>query len=69
NAARAAGAVIREQTEIIGYRRDDAGFVLESRTGEEFRAKVLLNTAGFWGGAVAAAFGETVPIQPLSPNK
>ncbi|MBN8942565.1 MAG: FAD-binding oxidoreductase [Rhizobiales bacterium] len=68
NAARVAGAVIREQTEIIGYRRDDTGFVLESRAGEEFRAKVLLNTAGFWGGAVAAAFGEAVPIQPLSPN-
>jgi sarcosine oxidase subunit beta len=33
-----------------------------------FTAPVLLNTAGFWGGAVAAAFGESVPVAPLSPN-
>jgi sarcosine oxidase subunit beta len=29
---------------------------------------VLLNTAGFWGGAVAAAFGEMVPVSPRAPN-
>ena len=34
----------------------------------EFRAPVLLNTAGFWGAAVAARFGEAVPCTPLSPN-
>lgn len=66
-AARHAGAEIRERCEVTGYAHDGAGFALEA-DGMRFTAPVLLNTAGFWGGAVAAAFGETVPVSPLSPN-
>jgi sarcosine oxidase subunit beta len=68
NAARKAGALIREHSEVVAYGRDGDSFVLRSRSGEEFRAPVLLNTAGFWGGAVAEAYGEAVPVAPLSPN-
>ena len=68
HAARAAGAAIRERTEIVAQAHDGEGFVLRSRDGEEFRAALLLNMAGFWGGKVAAAFGEKVPITPLAPN-
>jgi sarcosine oxidase subunit beta len=66
-AARRAGAEIRERCEVTGYAHDGAGFALEA-DGMRFTAPVLLNTAGFWGGGVAAAFGETVPVSPLSPN-
>nr|WP_305123464.1 FAD-binding oxidoreductase [Roseomonas sp. GC11] len=67
-AARAAGAEIREHCAITDFAREEGGFVLRSAAGEEFRAPLLLNVAGFWGGAVAEAFGEAVPITPLSPN-
>ncbi|SJZ38072.1 sarcosine oxidase subunit beta [Enhydrobacter aerosaccus] len=68
HAARAAGAAVHEQTEITSYDRLNGRFVLKARNGAEFRAPILVNMAGYWGGAVAAAFGEAVPIEPLSPN-
>jgi sarcosine oxidase subunit beta len=66
-AARAAGAELLEQHEVTAMARDGAGFVVEAG-GNGFAAPVLLNCAGFWGGKVAAAFGEPVPIEPLHPN-
>ena len=44
-----------------------AGFRVEA-AGRAFEAPVLLNCAGFWGGRVAAQFGEPVPVYPLNPN-
>lgn len=67
-AARAAGATIREHTEIVRCAHATGRFVLEAKNGETFHAPVLLNMAGYWGGAIAASFGEAVPIVPLSPN-
>lgn len=67
-AARAAGADVREHAEVVVHANDGRRFSLRTRAGETFTAPVLLNTAGFWGGSVAAAFGEPVPIEPLSPN-
>ncbi len=67
-AARAAGATIHEHALVTSYAYTDGSFVLGTSNGAEFRAPVLLNTAGYWGGAVAAAFGEAVPVRPLSPN-
>jgi len=67
-AAGAAGAEIREHTKVVSHRYTAGRFELTSEAGESFRAPVLLNMAGFWGGAVAEAFGEPVPIRPLSPN-
>ncbi|CAH2603613.1 FAD-binding oxidoreductase [Rhodovastum atsumiense] len=68
HAARAAGADIREHTRVVDLAHDSSGFTLRSEADESFHAPVLLNMAGFWGGAVAARFGEAVPIRPLSPN-
>lgn len=68
NAARAAGADIREHAEVVAHAHDGARFTLRTKAGDTFAAPVLLNMAGFWGGAVAEAFGEAVPIAPLSPN-
>jgi sarcosine oxidase subunit beta len=66
-AARAAGAVVVERAEARGLAHDGALFQVEA-AGQRYRAPWLINTAGFWGGAVAEAFGEPVRISPLSPN-
>ncbi|MBR0680411.1 FAD-binding oxidoreductase [Roseomonas eburnea] len=68
NAARAAGAVIREHAEVVAHHHDGARFTLRTKSGEAFSAPLLLNMSGYWGGAVAAAFGEPVPVAPLAPN-
>jgi len=67
-AARDAGATLHERTEVMDYAHDGADFRLRTAAGDVFVAPVLLNLAGFWGGRVAEAFGEAVPIVPLSPN-
>lgn len=67
-AARKAGADIREQTEVVSHQHDGAMFRVTSRAGEVFTAPVLVNAAGFWGGRVAEAFGESVPVTPMCPN-
>jgi sarcosine oxidase subunit beta len=66
-AAREAGATILEGHAVTALARQGGDFVVEA-AGTAFAAPVLLNCAGFWGGEVAAAFGEPVPIQPLHPN-
>ncbi len=63
-AARAAGAILLEGHAVTGIA---PGFVVEAK-GQSFTAPVLLNTGGFWGGQVAAQFGEPVPITALNPN-
>ncbi len=68
NAARAAGADIREHAEVVAHEHDGTRFTLRTKQGEAFSAPVLLNMAGYWGGAVAQRFGEAVPIAPLAPN-
>jgi sarcosine oxidase subunit beta len=66
-AARNAGADIREVTPVGNLIHDGTQFIVTS--GEhEFRTRYLVNTAGYWGGAVAKAFGEQVPVSPLNPN-
>jgi sarcosine oxidase subunit beta len=67
-AARDAGATVLERTEVLDYAHDGGLFRLRAVDGREFTAPVLLNMAGFWGGRIAEAFGEPVPVKPLSPN-
>ena len=66
-AARAAGATILEHHGVTALAHDGEEFHATA-AGTEFRAPWLLNCAGFWGGEVAARFGEPVPIQKLHPN-
>ena len=66
-AARQAGATILEQTAVTACRREAGHFVVEAG-GIRYSADRLVNTAGFWGGQVAAWFGETVPIRHHTPN-
>ncbi|MDH2341874.1 FAD-binding oxidoreductase [Bradyrhizobium sp. SSUT18] len=66
-AARDRGADIREFMPVNNLTHDGTQFIV--RSGEnEFRAQYIVNTAGYWGGAIAKAFGEPVPVSPLSPN-
>lgn len=66
-AARRAGATILEKHAVDAFAHDGAGFEILAG-GRRFRAPHLVNTAGFWGGAVAERFGERVPIRAFSPN-
>jgi len=67
-AARKAGADIRENAKLAEIARDGSGFVARTDQGLEVRARTLVNCAGFWGGEIAARFGEPVPIRVLAPN-
>lgn len=66
-AARARGADICENAEVVEVLREADRFVARTKS-EAIRARALVNTAGFWGGKIAAQFGEPVPIAVLAPN-
>ncbi len=67
-AARAAGASVIENREAAAIERDGNAFRVETAGGETFRAAVLVNTAGAWGGRIAAHFGEPVPMETVAPQ-
>jgi sarcosine oxidase subunit beta len=67
HAARQAGATLLEHHEVTHIEHDGARFVLTANE-RTFAAPVLLNCGGFWGGTVAARFGEPVPVEPIHPN-
>lgn len=62
-AARSAGARLLEQCRISGFEQVSGGFRLRADDGREIRAQVLINAAGAWGGAVAAAYGDDLPMR------
>ena len=66
-AARAAGATLLEHHPVESMEHDGAAFHVRA-AGKAFRAPVLLNCAGFWGGEVAKRFGEPVPVEAIHPN-
>ena len=66
-AARAAGADLREFTRVVETARDGDSFRVRA-DGLEVSASFLVNTSGAWGGAIADAFGEPVPIETSAPN-
>ena len=67
-AGRAAGAHIREHCEIVELGHDGDRFILSDRDGVTLRAARMLNCAGAWGAALAARFGETVPLTAKAPQ-
>ena len=64
----AAGADIRENTEAAAFAHDGERFHLRTTDGGELHARQLVNTAGAWGGKLAKAFGETVPLESIAPQ-
>lgn len=67
-AARRLGADVREQTRVDEVALDGSQFVLRSGDALEVRAKHLLNCAGAWSDAIAAQFGEAVPMESGHPE-
>jgi len=67
-AARAAGAEVREGTEVVAVERDGDAFRLALRGGPELRCRILVNAAGAWGNRIAAFFDEDVSMRAEVPQ-
>lgn len=67
-AAKRAGAEVFENTEIVSVEKDGEDFKVCSLDGREFRAPVLLITAGAWGNHLSSQFGEPVPLTHFGPT-
>lgn len=66
-AAARAGADIREGCQVDQMVHDGRTFVVTSGSRLEVRSRFLLNCAGAWAGAIAARFGEAVPMVSSHP--
>ncbi|HEY0202284.1 MAG TPA: FAD-dependent oxidoreductase, partial [Burkholderiaceae bacterium] len=66
-AARRQGAVVHERTAVQAVEHDGKRFVVDTATGLRVVAPLLLNCAGAWAGALAAQFGEPVPMVARNP--
>ncbi|WP_062205468.1 FAD-binding oxidoreductase [Aureimonas sp. AU12] len=67
-AAVRAGARLEEGTEVLGIERDGEDFRVATRERGEFRAPVVLVTAGAWGNRLSSTFGEPVPLSVHGPQ-
>lgn len=64
--AEALGAIVREGVTAANPRRENRIWRIDAG-GETVEAPVLVNAAGAWGGAIAAAVGEPVPVETVAP--
>ncbi|MEM9147601.1 MAG: FAD-dependent oxidoreductase [Pseudomonadota bacterium] len=60
------GARVCEGTAVGAVRREGSGWRLETARGEVTAAEIV-NTAGAWGGALAARLGDRVPLEAHAP--
>lgn len=68
-AARVRGAHIRENCRVIGAEPSKGGFAIRlDDDPTPVRARCLVNTAGAWGAAIAAQFGDHVDEKVMAPN-
>ncbi|MFT8420489.1 MAG: FAD-binding oxidoreductase [Gluconacetobacter sp.] len=67
-AARRAGARIIEQAEVVSIDRNSEDFTVETADGSRYHAPLLQISSGAWGRAMAATFGEDVPMAPQGPQ-
>jgi sarcosine oxidase subunit beta len=67
-AARAAGAKLEENAEIVFVEPGADGFRVETKDGRQARAPILVNAAGAWAGRLAAMLGEPVEVRPMIPQ-
>ena len=67
-AAVRAGAKLFENTEIVSIQKAGEDFEVASSNGRLFRGPVVLVTAGAWGSALSAQFGEAVPLEVQGPQ-
>jgi sarcosine oxidase subunit beta len=67
-AARREGARVEENAEVLAIDKVGEDFQVETRDRGDFRAPVVLVTAGAWAGAMSARFGEPVPLVARGPQ-
>lgn len=67
-AARRAGAMVEEHTEVTRVERVGGAFRVSTSDGREYRAEQLLITAGAWGEKLSTQFGEPVPLITKGPQ-
>jgi sarcosine oxidase, subunit beta len=66
-AARALGAEIFPNTQVVALERATEGFRATTSRDLVFEAPFVVNAAGAWGNEIAAMFGETTPMFPAAP--
>ncbi|MBV8621692.1 MAG: FAD-binding oxidoreductase [Curvibacter sp.] len=66
-AAARAGARVLERSPVESVTHDGSRFELQVLGGPRLRAPQLINCAGAWAGALAAQFGEPVPLESGHP--
>ncbi len=67
-AALRAGALIEENTEVQQIEKVDDDFRVQTASGDDFRAPVVMLATGAWAAPVAAHFGEAVPMVGRGPH-
>ncbi len=60
------GTIVREGVAATNIRKDGQFWRVDAG-GETYEAPVLVNAAGAWGGRIAAALGEPVPVETVAP--
>lgn len=65
-AAIAAGVEVLEECRATGFERTGGIWRVQTSDGP-VEAVQLVNCGGAWGGAIAAALGEPVPLEPIAP--
>lgn len=66
-AAKAHGAQVIDNCEVLTARTDTNGFVVKTKTHGTFHSEQLVNAAGAWGGAIAEQFDEKTPLFSAGP--
>src|SRR5262249_32642209 len=67
-AAQRAGAIVSENTHVITVEKQGDDFRVKSDDGREFRAPILLVTAGAWANLLSEQFGEPLPLTARGPT-
>lgn len=62
------GAVVHENCNVAQARKDGVDFRVVADDGREFRAPILLVTAGAWAKAFVEGFGESIALTSRGPN-
>ena len=64
--AESLGVTFKEGTRVLGLKRADGVWRVETDKGVE-TAPIVVNCAGAWAGRIAAALGEPVPLEVIAP--
>lgn len=67
-AARQAGCHVIERCPVTAITREGDGFLLRCDDAVAVRARRLVNAAGAWGGEIAAALGDDIPLRVDYPT-